>query len=525
MADPLIALDRVSVRYATAPSPTLRDISFRVEPGEFVGIVGSTGSGKSTLLYLLAGVIPHYLGAEISGDVLIHGRRTQELSLARISERVGLVLQDPEAQLFNLLVRDELAWGLENRGLPRAQIASRLASTLSCFRIEKLQDRITYDLSGGEKQRVALAAVHAIAPEVYLFDHPTSQLDPIGAAEVIAAVRRLAEHHEHAIVMVEDKVDELVEHAPDRSGGEARRPAHHARGDDGCAPRAPGPGPRGDDRRVTSSSPAKLAVLAEGLEFEYPAPRRILALKGVALRVPKGEFAAIVGQNGSGKTSLARCISGYLRPTRGTLRVADTEVWRLRPAQRATRVGYVFQNPDHQLFRERVWDDVAFGLQNLGASPDEIQESVEQVLRRLELWDKRELHPFQLSRGDRQRLAIAAIIVMRPQILIVDEPTTGQDMARSREIMDLLARLNHDQGMTILTITHVMELVAEYARWVIVMHDGRVLLDGPPRQVFSRVEELRISAISPPPVARLGLILGLDPLPITVPEARDAILR
>lgn len=276
---------------------------------------------------------------------------------------------------------------------------------------------------------------------------------------------------------------------------------------------------------MTSSSPAELAVVADGLEFEYPAPRRILALKGVTLRVPEGQFAAVVGQNGSGKTSLARCISGYLRPTRGRLRVAGTEVWRLRPAQRATRVGYVFQNPDHQLFRERVWDDVAFGPQNLGASADQIHESVEQVLRRLELWDKRELHPFQLSRGDRQRLAIAAIIVMRPQILIVDEPTTGQDMARSREIMDLLARLNRDHGMTILTITHVMELVAEYARWVIVMHDGRVLLDGPPRQVFSRAEELRITAISPPPVARLGLALGLHPLPITVPEARDAILQ
>src|SRR5213593_1802559 len=494
MADPVIALDRVSVRYATAPSPTLRDISFRVEPGEFVGIVGSTGSGKSTLLYLLAGVIPHYLGAEISGDVLIHGRRTQELSLARISERVGLVLQDPEAQLFNLLVRDELAWGLENRGLPRAQIASRLASTLSFFRIEKLQDRITYDLSGGEKQRVALAAVHAIAPEVYLFDHPTSQLDPIGAAEVIAAVRRLAEHHEHAIVMVEDKVDELVEHADRLILLDGGRIVLDAGPREFCL--------RKDLLDAAGVRPTKLAVLAEGLEFEYPAPRRILALKGVALRVPKGEFAAIVGQNGSGKTSLARCISGYLRPTRGTLRVADTEVWRLRPAQRATRVGYVFQNPDHQLFRERVWDDVAFGLQNLGASPDEIQESVEQVLRRLELWDKREVHPFQLSRGDRQRLAIAAIIVMRPQLLIVDEPTTGQDMARSREIMDLLARLNRDEGMTILTITHVMELVAEYARWVIVMHDGRVLLDGPPRQVFSRAEELRISAISPPPEIR-----------------------
>lgn len=213
MADPVIALEGVTLRYPTAPGPTLRDISFRVEPGEFVGIVGSTGSGKSSLLYLLAGVVPHYLRAEISGNVLLHGRRTQELSLARISERVGLVLQDPEAQLFNLLVRDELAWGLENRGLPRAEIARRLAATLAFFRIERLQDRITYDLSGGEKQRVALAAVHAIAPQVYLFDHPTSQLDPIGAAEVIAAIRRLAEQRQHTIVMVEDKVDELVEHA------------------------------------------------------------------------------------------------------------------------------------------------------------------------------------------------------------------------------------------------------------------------------------------------------------------------
>ncbi len=276
---------------------------------------------------------------------------------------------------------------------------------------------------------------------------------------------------------------------------------------------------------MTSTPPAALAVVAEGLEFEYPAPRRILALKGVTVRIPEGQFAAIVGQNGSGKTSLARCISGYLRPTCGSLRVAGAEVWRLRPSQRATRVGYVFQNPDHQLFRERVWDDVAFGPQNLGASPDQIQESVEQVLRRLELWDKRELHPFQLSRGDRQRLAIASIIVMRPRVLIVDEPTTGQDPARSREIMDLLAHLNAEQGMTVLIITHVMELVAEYARWVVVMHDGRVLLDGPPRDVFSRAEELRVTRISPPPVARLGLSLGLHPLPITVAEARQAVLR
>jgi energy-coupling factor transporter ATP-binding protein EcfA2 len=213
MTAPLITLEHVTLRYPTATAPTLEDVSLHVATGEFLGIVGSTGSGKSTLLYLMAGVIPHYLRAEVTGSVRFDGQPMQELSLARMAEKVGLVLQDPEAQLFNLFVRDELAWGLENRGVARAVIAARIASTLEFFGIEKLGDRVTYDLSGGEKQRVALAAVHATAPHVYLFDNPTSQLDPVGAAQVIAAIRRLALRQQYTIVMVEDKVDELVEHA------------------------------------------------------------------------------------------------------------------------------------------------------------------------------------------------------------------------------------------------------------------------------------------------------------------------
>lgn len=213
MTAPVLALERVTLRYPTAAVPTLTDVSLRIVAGEFLGIVGSTGSGKSSLLYLLAGVIPHYLRAEVTGEVLLYGGPMRELSLARVIEKVGLVLQDPEAQLFNLFVRDELAWGLENRGLPRGEIAARVASTLAFFGIEKLEERITYDLSGGEKQRVALAAVHATAPDVYLFDHPTSQLDPIGSVQVIAAIRQLAERQRRTIVMVEDKVDELVEYA------------------------------------------------------------------------------------------------------------------------------------------------------------------------------------------------------------------------------------------------------------------------------------------------------------------------
>ncbi len=269
---------------------------------------------------------------------------------------------------------------------------------------------------------------------------------------------------------------------------------------------------------------AETSVRIEHLQLEYPPPRRIRALDDVSIELASGTFAAIVGQNGSGKTSLARCVSGYVRPTRGRVLIDDQDVQRIHPATRARHVGYVFQNPDHQLFKESVWDEVAFGLRNLKARAADLEERVESTLRRLDLWQQRDRHPFRLSKGDRQRLAIAAIIVMRPHVLIVDEPTTGQDPSRSREIMDLLAELNME-GTTVVVITHVMELVAEYVHQVLVLHAGRLLLAGTPRDVFAQPETLAMTRISPPPITRLGLALGLEPLPITIAEARDAILH
>ncbi len=266
------------------------------------------------------------------------------------------------------------------------------------------------------------------------------------------------------------------------------------------------------------------AVVVDDVRLEYPPPRHIRALDGVSTRLEAGAFVAIVGQNGSGKTSLARCISGYLRPSQGSVSINGRNVQHLHPATRARHVGYVFQNPDHQLFKESVWDDVAFGLRNLHVPAERLEEQVESMLRRLELWEQRDRHPFRLSKGDRQRLAIAAVIVLQPEVLIVDEPTTGQDPSRSREIMDLLAELNQD-GTTVIVITHVMELVAEYARQVLVLHNGRLLVEGTPRDVFARPDLLAVSRVSPPPVARLALELGLEPLPITIAEARRAILQ
>lgn len=207
-----IQLKNVSVQYRRSQTPILKDITLHVKQGEFLGIVAPVGSGKSTLLYLMAGVIPHYLNARLDGEVLIYGKETRELSLPEVAARVGLVLQDPESQLFNLIVRDEIVWGLENRGIAREEAARRLDATLHFFRIEALRDRITYDLSGGEKQRVTLSAVYVTQPDVLVLDQPTSQLDPIGASAVMENIRRLIEEGV-TIVMVEDKIDELLEHA------------------------------------------------------------------------------------------------------------------------------------------------------------------------------------------------------------------------------------------------------------------------------------------------------------------------
>jgi energy-coupling factor transporter ATP-binding protein EcfA2 len=208
-----IELRNVTFSYPGTDRPCLKSINLQVREGEFVGITGATACGKSTLLLIMSGAIPHYLPGDLQGDVLIYGERTQDLSLARITGRIGLVMQDPESQLFNLFVRDEIVWGMENRGIPREAMVQRLGEALSFYAIEHLPTRVTYDLSGGEKQKVALAAIHATKPAVFLFDNPTSQLDPIGSAMVFEAIRRITLAREHTVVMVEDKIDQLLEHA------------------------------------------------------------------------------------------------------------------------------------------------------------------------------------------------------------------------------------------------------------------------------------------------------------------------
>lgn len=558
-----LELRDVSFSYPGREEPVLRHINLSIRPGEFVGIVAPTGAGKSTLLGLLGGVIPHYIRGELSGEVLLDGVDTRTLSLRKFAARVGMVLQDPDSQLFNLLVRDEIVWGLENRGVARAEMGRRLDEILRFFGIEALRDRITYDLSGGEKQRVVMAAVTVNEPDILLFDNPTSQLDPLGAELVIESVKRVLAAH-RTVVMVEDKLDELLEHA-DRlvllDRGEIRLdcpPAEFVRQHEeleraGIVPsqvaqlsvRLAQQGLLAEHLPLTLSDaipvyrqlfeggamvadvvapapvspPLEPVLEVRGLHFVYPPPRPTHAVKGVDLGIGRGAFAAIIGQNGSGKTTLARCLSGYLTPTAGEVRVGGENVQRLKTFRRARRIGYVFQNPATQLFRQSVEDEVRFSLEYQGIRGAEADERIEEMLRFLDLWEQRGLHPFRLSLGNKQRLAIACIAVLQPDALMVDEPTTGQDPRHARAIMGLLTQLRDRFGTTIIVITHAMPLVAEYCDRVIAMCQGQVLLDGPPRELFAQREILATTFVKPPSVTELALELGITPPPLSVEEA------
>jgi energy-coupling factor transport system ATP-binding protein len=558
-----LQLRDVTFTYPGMDEPVLRNANLAIRPGEFMGIVAPTGSGKSTLLGLLGGVIPHYVHGELSGEILLDGVDTRELSLRKFATRVGMVLQDPDSQLFNLLVRDEIVWGLENRGVARDEMAQRLDEILRFFSIEALRDRITYDLSGGEKQRVVMAAVAACQPDILLFDNPTSQLDPLGAELVIESIKRVLAAH-RTVIMVEDKLDELLEHA-DRLVLLHRGtilldcpPAEFVRHHDeleraGIVPsqvaqlslRLAQEGVLGDTLPLTlgdalpvyrrifegagaasaapapaaAAAPREPAVEVRGLRFVYPPPRPIQAVRGVDLSIARGSFVAIIGQNGSGKTTLARCMSGYLTPTAGTVLVGGENVHQLKTFRRARRIGYVFQNPATQLFRQSVWDEVMFSLEYQGIRGAEAEQRVEEMLRFLDLWEQRDLHPFRLSLGNKQRLAIACIAVLQPDALIVDEPTTGQDPRYARAVMGLLTQLRDQFGTTIITITHAMPLAAEYCDRVIAMCQGQVLLDGTPRAVFAQREILATTFVKPPSITQLALELGLSPPPLNVDEA------
>jgi energy-coupling factor transport system ATP-binding protein len=456
-------------RHAGRKAWAVRGVDLRVEHGERVLLLGASGAGKSTLLAAMAGLLAEDSG-EQEGTVTVDGH---DARLAR--DRVGIVFQDPQTQLVMARAGDDVAFGLENRSVPTAEIWPRVDKALTGVGFPYGRDRRTDALSGGEQQRLALAGVLVLDPGLLLLDEPTANLDPAGAALVRQALagaagitRILVEHRVAEVLPLIDRVVVLAA----GGGVVADGVPGTVFGAHGAALAADGvwvPGPPPAPRRARR--PADDDVLtAEGLTLRHPGADRP-ALSDVDVRVRAGEVLAVLGANGSGKSTLALLLGGLLRPTGGTVRLTadpDRPPHRWRAAALARRVGSVFQNPEHQFVTHRVRDELALGPRRVGLDPAPI---VDELLIRLRLDRLAEANPYTLSGGEQRRLSVATALATAPDLLILDEPTFGQDLRTWRELVDLLADLR-DTGRAIAVVTHDPELVAALGDRRVTLVDG-----------------------------------------------------
>jgi len=545
------ALEDVSFTYTGGERSALCHVNFVAAPGEMVGVMGASGAGKSTLAKCLNRIVPEFEGGTFTGVVRIGGPPLGGARVCEVAPRVGMVFQDFEAQLFSTNVAHEVAFAMEQVGMAREEMVRRIRPALEAVGLAGFERRDPTSLSGGEKQRLAIASVLALRPSLIVLDEPTTDLDPEGKAEVFALIRRLRQQgfslivieHEAEVLRDADRLvllregeitaegaprelmtrldllEECGVHPPDlnRVLAKAGIAAHAAGVDDAEAMlrRAlPYLGAASVSQGATADPPSIDAMDAGGaaplvevraLSFNYPDGPPVL--DSIDLQIAPGEFVAVIGQNGSGKTTLAKHLVGLLRPTEGAVMLNGRDRAAMRPAETAVEVGYVFQNPDHQIFAATVEDEVAFGPRNFDLTPDEIRRRCDEVLRAVGLEDARALDPFLLSKGERQRLAVASVLALRPRLLILDEPTTGLDYREQRRMMALVAELNRD-GIAIVMITHTPWLVAEYARRVVLMRRGRKLYDGDVREFFTRATLLASSSFRAPESTELSRRFG-----------------
>ena len=554
--EPAVSVRDLSYTYRGRKERALDGVSLEVARGEFVVIMGHSGAGKSTLCTSLNGLVPHFLRGRMEGEVRVGGRSTREGKVGEFADEVGLVFQDFEAQLFSTNVALEVAFGPENFQVEREEMVRRVHRMLERVRLEGFEDRTPATLSGGQKQRLAIASVLAIEPRILCLDEPTTDLDPIGKLGVFEIAEELKDRDDVTLIVVEHETEETLDAdriivlregkvVADRPAREVLQDVElleessvmplqvarffHERGtEDGQLPLTPEEGiERFEERgwRVSPERHKELVAADEKREEGYGEPiieveglthryqNGLVALEGVDLRVRKGEFLAVLGQNGSGKTTLVKHFNGLLKPTEGSVRVNGEETAKQGLRRLGQEVGYVFQNPDHQIFSDTVADEVSFGPKIREMEEDEIKERVEEALAAVGMEGRGDEDPFGLTKGERQRVAVASVLAVRPEVLILDEPTTGLDYAEQRSMMELVRRLN-EGGSTIIAVTHTMWVVAEYAHRAVVMREGKVALQGTVREVFAEEDALRDASLRPPHIVSMGNTMGYPVLSV-----------
>ena len=533
----IVECNHVTFTYKTRSEPSLQDIHLSIDAGDFILLTGPTGCGKSTLLKTFNGLIPHEIGGEMVGNVYVDGMDSLRTSVAELSRTVGLMFQNPDDQIFSTTVADEVGFALENMGMEREQIRRRVAETLAWVGLAGRENGSVHALSGGERQRLALAAVLAVRPRMLALDEPISQMDPRGAMELLAVLQKLNREQGITIVVVEHRLHEVMPlcrrvlvmdegkicwqgtrqeafRDPDiflRLGLRIPQPvqichnlgltAAGATVEDAvrdirlaypnCAAVLPT-----ETENLAESGPSNLAVSIRDLEFRYVENGRKI-LDGINLTVPRGQFVALMGNNGAGKSTLLHHICGLLRTQSGRVEVLGRPVKSLE-----RRVGMVMQNPDLMLFNSTVAEEITFGMRN-GTAPNGGNNEWRSLLDQTGLTGLEDRFPLALSQGQRVRVAIASLLACRPDVLLLDEPTTGQDLGHIDDIIAVLREFTA-RGGTVIFCTHDTEVAARHAERVVVMTGGRVVADASPREVFSGDEVLRQAGLRPPAVLQVS---------------------
>lgn len=548
----MISIKNLSFTYRGFKNPTLKNINMTIADGEKVLILGASGCGKTTLSRVLNGLIPATYHGTLTGSVEIDGEDILEKSIAELSLRIGTVLQDPEGQFVGLTVAEDVAFGLENLGLSREEMNARVDESLRLVGMEKFKTHAPHELSGGQKQKVAIAGVLAMGPDILLFDEPLANLDPASAASVVALMDNLNRQGK-TIIVIEHRFEEVLEGGVDKvalmKDGEliAFAPPREII-NSGLLAEAGIRLPlfcevvarinRRQDLPVTLTEAVSILrnekihgpvepsgvgeakgdtplLSLENVSFCYN--ERTPVLKDISLSVYPGERVALLGHNGAGKTTLSLLLLGLLKPTAGNIYVNGQNITGLPVSRIARSIGLVMQNPNHMLSLPKVEDEVAFGPVNLKFSPPEIAEGVETSLKTCDLWPYRKWPTFALSYGQKKRLTVAAILAMHSKLLLLDEPTVGQDYRHYREFMDFMARLC-DAGYTMIVITHDLNLAQEYTERTLVLVDGRLIGDGPTRRILAEEKLLEQAALRPTSLTRLARELGLGNVALSSAE-------
>lgn len=552
--EPIIEFRDFSFQYYTQKKPTLKNINLTIGRGEKVLIVGLSGSGKSTLGNCVNGLIPFVYKGVITGSCTVKGKDTRSMSVAELSKTVGTVLQDSDGQFVGLTVGEDIAFAMENDCIDTQTMHKRVLDIARSIHIDDLLDQAPGELSGGQKQRVSLAGVMVDDVDILLFDEPLANLDPATGENTIELIDEISKNGEKTVLIIEHRLEDVLHRHVDRiilfrdgsiikdcspdellagdlllktgireplyltackyAGIEIREEDHPGYIEELTL--------SGEDKAKlvswvsTNSEEYSIAddpvLEAEHLCFSYDGIKN--AVDDVSFKVNRGEMLAIVGKNGAGKSTISRLLTGFLREDSGDILLHGRNIRDDTIFERGQKIGLVLQNPNQMICNTMIFDEVAYGLRNMHTPEDEVKSRVEEVLRVCGLYPFRSWPISALSYGQRKRVTIASIIVMRPDIIVLDEPTAGQDYRHYTDIMDFLKTLNR-QGLTIIMITHDMHLMLEYCNRCVVILDGRKIYDGGCAEVLVDDELVAKANLKKTSLYQLGAEVGVDPRDIT----------